>query len=87
MFDHSLKATELILIQELKGEIERMKADGQEYPAIKERCIDWAKGSWCVTGSLEQERCVAVALYAYALTEEQKEAQQTLKEATGLTLF
>jgi len=81
--DEKLTNCQLILVTELEGTIRQMISDGCIYMDIRNRCLDLAHESWCVTDENLQNQCAAVALFAYAMTPEQKEASLAIKELTG----
>ncbi len=82
-----LTNTQTMLITELKDAIKKLKKEGAEYPAIKDKCMKIAESHWLVTHKYLQKQAVAVALHMYALTDEQKEAQAKLRDITGMSIF
>lgn len=83
--EYKLDNTQLILITELKGLIKKLQTEGKEYPEIRLACIESADNHWLVTNKFLKDQCIAVALTAYAMTDEQREAQKQLRDISGIS--
>ena len=69
---------QLIMVQELKITIEKMKEEGAEFPTIREKCIEEGSHHWLVTNRKQQQDAIGAALYLYAMDEEQQGAMRLL---------
>lgn len=79
-----LNNTQRIMVTELKIIIERMKAEGVDYQAIREKCIEEGRENWIVTDIKEQDDAIAAALYLYAMDEKGREALNELSKILGV---
>ena len=71
----SFSNPQLIMIEEIKTDIERMKAAGCDYPKIRETIIkEYKDGNWCVTNKELADECTATALLAYAMDNDKRDA-------------
>ena len=81
-----LTNTQAVMVTELKITIERMKAEGADFQAIREECIKEGRGHWLVTDTKQQDDAIGAALYLYAIDEKGREAMNMLSEfVEGIT--
>jgi hypothetical protein len=81
MADNKLSNTQLIMIQEMEVRINALKAKGMGYTELRKVIIEEFKPSfWCVPNMKQREEAIGVALVAYAMNDEQREALKKLNE-------
>lgn len=75
---------QLIMIAELQTVIEPLKVQGKEYAEIREVVQEKTKdGHWLITDQRQRDECIAAALIAYGMNEEQRQAALEMKKLTG----
>lgn len=82
-----LSPSQLVMVQELKLLIAKLKSEGKDYPTIREACINDGKHHWLVKDEKLQNEAVGAALFAYAMDDDQREVTRLISEAAGQVVF